>query len=434
MVVAASQNRYITKNVLIPLQGRMLESFAHREQPRILQQAQSHSHNISLEDLLFGIAGCDAEALEELSSAIDERRFSLGVGKFCQACIYLVRALDTGVVAYVGSTTRSLKARWAGHESFFKVSPHSKWSAYVLEHGGAGNFKMELVEDYPCRSLHELLEREKYFINVLDPVCNVAMRTEVSGTHLIDLDDITLDEEESVQKFIRPLSSFRDDCRPYEKLPEITLETCKAILDNNKARKSNELEVLTAYKHIFDHQLDLAESIFEVRKEVFDQVMRTKYYRRIFVNVLLWRDKNRIDQLEELYGSQNPFGPSFEDVDGVLDGINRLVKELNFESPWDFQTAFRSPMLGDKLTVLQPIVNKLVKLMRLSASKAKKPITALSSNLQQICEGFADCKLQKKRTVFRVNTLTLDTYYTFRLVPCSPHLKILSIVSGLNST
>ena len=98
----------------------------------------------------------------------------------------------------------------------------------------------------------------------------------------------------------------------------------------------------------------------ELRKTVFDRVMRDKQSRRVLVNTTLWKERRRFEDLEGLYGSENPFRPSFEDVDRVLGLIRQLTQELGLHSPWDCETTFTSILLGEKLTVLQPFVNKLV--------------------------------------------------------------------------
>lgn len=380
-----------------------------------LQQTSSVTYQTSLDDLLLGISECDAEALQRLSQAIEERRYSLGIGRFCQARIYLVRALDTGIVAYVGSTTRSLKTRWSGHESFFKVSPQSKWSAYVLAHGGPQNFEIELVEDYPCRSLQELLEREKHFIHVLDPVCNIAMRTEESGSVLDASEDVVSNEKECAKKFIRPLASFRDDCRSYEMLHDINADTCRTILNNNRAKKSNELEVLTAYKHIFDNHLVSAETTFAVRKRVFDLVMRERNCRRIFVNVLLWRNKDCIKRLEDLYGSEHPFRPAFENAGWVLDELKKLVRQLGLESLWDCQSVFSSTTVEERLSTLQPIIKNLVGVMNLTDSSAEDPIKAFTGQMNKVAKLFTGYGVVSQRTQNTIEDGSRKSLYRFSL-------------------
>ena len=357
--------------------------------------------------------------MQKLSQAIEERRYSLGIGRFCQARIYLVRALDTGIVAYVGSTTRSLKTRWSGHESFFKVSPQTKWSAYVLAHGGPQNFEIELVEDYPCRSLQALLEREKHFIHVLDPVCNIALRTpiatEESWSVLDGSEDIVFDRKERSKKYIRPSSSFRDDCRSYEMVHDINADTCRAILDSNRAKKSNELQVLTAYKHIFDNHLVSVESTFEVRKKVFDFVMRDRDRRRIFVNVLLWGNRDCIKRLEDLYGSDHPFRPAFENADWVLDELKKLVRQLGLESLWDCQNVFSSTTVEERLSILQPIIKNLVGVMHLTDSSAEDPIKAFTGQINKVAKLFTGYGVVSQRTQNTIEDGSRKSLYRFSL-------------------
>ena len=345
------------------------------------------------DDILRRIMASDADALERFSNAIQERRFALGIGKFNKSSIYLARVIDSGVVAYVGSTTRSLKARWAGHENFFKTNPFSKWTKYVMEHGGVQNFQIELIEEYPCRSFQELLEREKHFIHSLEPVCNVAMRAEEPRLVLEDSSDSTsVDSDKrkrAARKYFNPAASFRSGCPSYDRLQEISRKVSQKILDNNELKKSSELEVLTAYRHIFDNHIADSSTGLELRKTVFDRVMRDKQSRRVLVNTTLWKDRQRFEVLEELFGAQNPFKPSFEDVNRVLELIRQLTQGLGLHSPWDCETTFSSILLGEKLTILQPIVKELVGIMSLPKSTAKKTrlniVTCLKNILKQFC-------------------------------------------------
>lgn len=369
-------------------------------------------------DIIFQhIMTSDADALDRISDAIQERRFSLGIGKFSKSLIYLVRAIDTGVVAYVGSTTRPMKVRWGGHESFFKNNPFSKWTKYVMEHGGVQNFRIELVEEYPCRSLHELLEREKYFIHTLDPVCNIVMRAEEPGLVLHDCDSISIDPEEPKRwgrKYISPAASFRGDCLSYDRLQDISSDVCMKILDNNKLRKSSEFEVLTACKHIFDNHIVESRTELDHRRIVFDKAMRNKQSRRVLVNTTLWKDKRRINLLEELYGSENPFKPSYRDVDGVLGLIGQVTEQLGMSSFCDSKTIFTSSLLSEKLAILQPIVKSLTHLLGLSDSIAKAPLKALSGNLRKIFLEMSGIELSSVRKVIRDGG-NWDKIYSYQL-------------------
>ena len=371
------------------------------------------------DDILRRIMASDADALERFSNAIQERRFALGIGKFNKSSIYLARVIDSGVVAYVGSTTRSLKARWAGHENFFKTNPFSKWTKYVMEHGGVQNFQIELIEEYPCRSLQELLEREKYFIHSLEPVCNVAMRAEEPRLVLEDSSDSTsVDSDErkrAATKYFNPAASFRSGCPSYDRLQEISPEVSQKILDNNKLKKSSELEVLTAYRHIFDNHIADSSTGLELRKTVFDRVMRDKQSRRVLVNTTLWKNRRRFEVLEELYGVENPFKPSFEDVNRVLELIGQLTRELGLHSPWDCETTFTSILLGEKLTILQPIVKELVGIMSLPGSRANIPVRSLLGNLHFVLQRFSGTCLKNVFSQSRSRRNNRARCYEYRI-------------------
>ena len=355
----------------------------------------------SLKAILHTITKADAQVLDTLSAAIEERRFSLGISKFSKASIYLVRAIDTRVVAYVGSTTRSLKVRWSGHEGFFKVSPHSKWSTYVSEHGGPDNFQIELVEDYPCKSLQELMDRERHFIRALKPVCNVAMRAEQTEEPAFVLetpDDESVDSHRKwSRKHIRPQSSFPESCRSYAYLQEISSDTCMAILEHNKAKQSTPYEVLTACRHIFDEHIVSSHVPFEVRQEIFDKVMRDKVSRRILVNVILWKDRPHIKRLESLYGSHNPFKPSFEDIDGVMDALEKLMSDLGLTSPWDCETVFSSVLLKEKSNAVELLLRKFKTCLSFRPSTAEDRTLNFASNISNICKVVAGTELKSTR-------------------------------------
>lgn len=81
----------------------------------------------------------------------------------------IVNTVDDKI--YVGSTTLSLTKRFKLHKN-----PNQKWFCCCYEHFinvGFNNVDIELIEDYPCDTKKELLEREKYFINELKSELNI---------------------------------------------------------------------------------------------------------------------------------------------------------------------------------------------------------------------------------------------------------------------
>ena len=89
--------------------------------------------------------------------------------------IYAIRCLTSGK-QYIGSTTnKTLARRLAQHKSahtrFTKGLKQSKMTSFeIIEEN---NYRIELIEHYPCESKDELFSREGYFIRELECVNKV---------------------------------------------------------------------------------------------------------------------------------------------------------------------------------------------------------------------------------------------------------------------
>jgi hypothetical protein len=86
---------------------------------------------------------------------------------FAEGKIYRIRVGDSH---YYGSTVLSLSQRLYGHKKWSEKHPHIKVYAKIQEVGW-DSVVIELVEDYPCESYTELLQRETTYINLSDPLC-----------------------------------------------------------------------------------------------------------------------------------------------------------------------------------------------------------------------------------------------------------------------
>ena len=69
---------------------------------------------------------------------------------------------NTNDKIYIGSTTQDLKARLRGHKSECKKKDIS--SKLILKNN---NFRIELIEDYPCNTKRELEIREQYYLDTM---------------------------------------------------------------------------------------------------------------------------------------------------------------------------------------------------------------------------------------------------------------------------
>ena len=75
---------------------------------------------------------------------------------------------------YVGSTFKLLRERMNRHRAASARSWSMKTPVYQLMRAvGKDKFKIELLENYPCQSKAELLEREQYWMTELKPSLNV---------------------------------------------------------------------------------------------------------------------------------------------------------------------------------------------------------------------------------------------------------------------
>lgn len=61
---------------------------------------------------------------------------------------------------YVGSTTQLLSQRIAEHRSDSLKKPSRKLYQHIIGNGGWDNFKIILIEDFPCESKEQLVARE----------------------------------------------------------------------------------------------------------------------------------------------------------------------------------------------------------------------------------------------------------------------------------
>jgi hypothetical protein len=88
------------------------------------------------------------------------------MSKYQNGKIYKIVDL-TNENTYYGSTIKALRVRLASHtysyRQFLEGKTKNKLSSYIVLENN--NYKIELVENYPCNSLVELHSREKHYID-----------------------------------------------------------------------------------------------------------------------------------------------------------------------------------------------------------------------------------------------------------------------------
>jgi hypothetical protein len=160
---------------------------------------------------------------------------------------------DTTGLKYYGSTTKKyLSARLGAHvyeyNRYLKGESHYYTSFEVFENK---NYKIVLVENYPCNSKDELFQRERHFIENNDCVNKkIPIRTVEEKKELF----------KDYQQTIAPkLKDIRK--RYYEKNKE-------KILEHNKLYREDNKEAFKKMKD--DYRLNNKEKVQTYRKEYYD--------------------------------------------------------------------------------------------------------------------------------------------------------------------
>jgi len=73
--------------------------------------------------------------------------------------IYKITCFDTKLV-YIGSTCHTLSSKMYSHIRDYNRGEERL--SLVLDHG---DYDIQLIEAYPCKSMQELKEREEYYIS-----------------------------------------------------------------------------------------------------------------------------------------------------------------------------------------------------------------------------------------------------------------------------
>lgn len=83
---------------------------------------------------------------------------------FSKGKIYVVRNTVNDMV-YVGSTCQSLSKRMAKHRTVSKTNNCKHYPLYkAFNEIGVDHFYIELIENYPCENIEQLLAREGHYI------------------------------------------------------------------------------------------------------------------------------------------------------------------------------------------------------------------------------------------------------------------------------
>ncbi len=90
---------------------------------------------------------------------------------YSQGKIYKIVCNKTGLI-YIGSTYRTLDKRLKEHMSYYKAYIDKRSNCLISSIFVIFNndYKIELIENYPCKNRKELEKREYYYISNIDCV------------------------------------------------------------------------------------------------------------------------------------------------------------------------------------------------------------------------------------------------------------------------
>ena len=123
------------------------------------------------------------------------------MNKFHNSKIYKLTD-NTNNQVYIGSTIKTLQKRLQGHMSGAKSYKEGRGCASksIIDNG---DYKIELLEHYPCENRKQLLIKEQEYIDKYDCVNKVNSHTDPKERYLLNRDKILIKKREYDKKYIK---------------------------------------------------------------------------------------------------------------------------------------------------------------------------------------------------------------------------------------
>ena len=195
---------------------------------------------------------------------------------------------------YIGSTTVKLNRRLSNHITDYKKYLNNKRhyisSFQILENN---NYTIVLIENYPCNSKEELLQRERFFIENIECVnYNIPIRTEEENKEY-DKEHCKTEKYKNRKKEhrINNIEKYKLYTKQYR---ELNKEKIKQYFEDNKEKLAEQRkEYWNNNKHILserskEYRNNNKEKIIQLRKENYD-----KNKEKIIQKVREYRNKNK---------------------------------------------------------------------------------------------------------------------------------------------
>lgn len=88
------------------------------------------------------------------------------VNRYEKGKIYEIVEKKTMKRIFIGSTINTLSSRYFGHKKYNCKNPFTDLHKTIEQGGGFDNYKILLIENYPCKSKAELSKREAYWLRL----------------------------------------------------------------------------------------------------------------------------------------------------------------------------------------------------------------------------------------------------------------------------
>lgn len=139
---------------------------------------------------------------------------------------------DTSV--YIGSTTMELNARLSSHRRDYKKENSIYGKTTAISIIGSGDYKIELIELYPCNSNLELRKREREWVEKTECINKICPFREVGELNEIQREKYKNDTEFRRDKLDRNSKWLKDN---KEKRREYTKLKMRRLREKWKAEK-----------------------------------------------------------------------------------------------------------------------------------------------------------------------------------------------------
>lgn len=334
---------------------------------------------MEFEDLLIQVNNLSAGQLKKLQTVMDERAFDLGISRYSLGKIYGIRHKETNQLAYIGSTIKSLKARWGGHLSFFKTNLNSKWTLFVNDKGGPNKFSIELIEKYSCKDNASLLNRERFYIRQLHPVCNIMMTGETQ-------------QKASSCSTCRTGNSIQRLRMKYDDVEDLTTQEFTLINDLKSRNKHSRQQASAFDKYVLKkacfHRVSLADT-----KILFDDMQMNPTHRLWLSNLFRFMVSDDVNHEIGVNLSHCVVGAVSYDVQHHMDGICQL---LGLQNIHDISSTFNRKDIEDNIEAL----NSHLKALRLLLKKQQKKadFRSVTDTLRTIFKELYGIKLENLQT------------------------------------